>query len=313
MRTRLTELLGIKYPLIQGPMAWATESKLAIAVGEAGGAGIIACGGRETAWVREEVNRVRKATDKTFGLNLVMMDENREDICKVAQEEKVPFVTLSAGNPLPYIEPLKKAGIKVLCVVPSLRLAKRVEDNGADAIIIEGMEAGGHIGTLTTMALLTQIIPEIKIPVMAAGGIADGRGLAAALLMGAEGVQIGTAFLVAEECQIHQSSKQRLLQAVDTDSVVTGLTRGHAVRSLKNSFTEKYLHLERSGAPIEELDRLASGTLRLAFEEGDIEKGSIQAGQSLTLLKEIKPARLIIEGIVKDAAELLKNAPRLVQ
>lgn len=313
MRTRLTELLGIKYPLIQGPMAWATESKLAIAVGEAGGAGIIACGGREAAWVREEIIRVRKATDKTFGLNLVMMDENREDICKVAQEEKVPFVTLSAGNPLPYIEPLKKAGIKVLCVVPNLRLAKRVEGSGADAIIIEGMEAGGHIGTLTTMALMTQIIPEIKIPVMAAGGIADGRGLAAALLMGAEGVQIGTAFLVAEECQIHSNTKQRLLQAVDTDSVITGLTIGHAVRGIKNSFTEKYLHLERSSAPIEELDRLASGTLRLAFEEGDIENGYMQAGQSLTLLKEIKPARLIIEGIVKDAAELLKNAPRLVQ
>lgn len=312
MKTRLTELLGIKHPIIQGPMAWISDAKLALAVGEAGGAGVIACGGREPGWVREEIKKIRKATDKVFGLNLVMMEKNKDEMFKIAIEEEVPFVTLSAGNPLPYIEPLKNAGSKVICVVPNLRLAKRVEENGADAIVIEGMEAGGHIGTLTTMALMTQVIPEIKIPTIAAGGIADGRGLAAALLMGAQGVQIGTAFLVAEECTTHPRYKQRILEAVDTDTVVTGFLRGHAVRGFKNSFSEKYLQLETSGAPSEELDRLATGTNRRAVVEGDLENGFVIAGQSIYHLKEIRPARLIIEEIVGEATELLKKAPVLV-
>lgn len=313
MKTRLTQLLGITHPIIQGPMAWATESTLAAAVGEAGGAGVIASGGRDPGWVRAEIKKIRSITEKPFGLNLVLMDNNKEEICQVAVEEKVPFATLSAGNPLPLIEPLKKAGVKVFCVVPNVRLAKRVEKSGADGVIIEGMEAGGHIGNLTTMALMTQVIPEIKIPVIAAGGFADGRGLAAALLMGAQGIQMGTAFLAAQECQVHPKYKESILEALDTDTVVTGFTRGLSTRGLKNPFSEKFLQLERSGAPTEELMRLATGTNHLAIVEGDVENGFVQAGQSLTLIKAIKPARQIIEEIVLEAVKLLQNAPSLAQ
>jgi len=312
MRTKLTELLGIKYPVIQGSMAWVSESKLAIAVAEAGGAGVIACGGREPNWVREEIRAVRKATNKPFGVNVILQADNIEDMVELVITEKVPFVTLSAGNPIPHIARLKAAGIKVFCVVPSLKLAKRVEESGADALIIEGMESGGHIGSLTTLALMTQVIPEIKIPVIAAGGIADGRGMAAALLMGAAGIQMGTAFLVAEECQVHPNFKEKVLAAVDTDSVATGLSRGHAARQLKNSFTEQFLALERSGAPQAELDEMARGRNRLAAVVGDMENGSVQTGQSLTVIKEIRPARVIIEEIVNDAINILKKAPSII-
>ncbi len=313
MKTRLTELLGITYPIIQGPMAWVSESTLAAAVAKAGGTGVIACGGREEAWVREEIENVRELTDKPFGINVALLAANKEEMIRVACSEKVPFVTLGAGNPVPYIEQLKNAGIKVFCVVPNLKLSKRVEERGADGIIIEGMEAGGHIGTLTTMALLTQVLPEIKIPVVAAGGIADGRGAAAALLMGAVGVQMGTRFLASEEAKVHPRFKKRLIEAVDTDSVVTGYSRGAGVRSLRNTFTEKYLALERAGAPIEEMDKLATGTNRLSSVEGDIENGAVQAGQSLTVIKEILPVKQIIKEIMEEAVLLLKNAPLLAQ
>jgi len=309
---KLTKLLGIKYPIIQGPMAWITEAELAIAVGEAGGAGVIACGSRNAAWIREEVKKVRAATDKPFGLNVPLLDLNKDELLRTACEEKVPFVTIGAGNPIPYIESFKKAGIKVICVIPNLKLAKRVEDNGADAIVIEGMEAGGHIGSITTMALLTNIIPEMKIPVIAAGGIADGRGMAAAFLMGAAGVQIGTAFLLAEECTVHMNVKRRLIEAMDTDSVVTGLLHGHSARCLKNDFTEKYLGLERTAAPQEKMDQLATGTSRLSAVEGDIANGSVFAGQSLVRLKSIRPVREIIESIYNEAVEVLNKAPGLL-
>lgn len=313
MKTRLTELLNIKYPVIQGPMAWVSESRLAIAVAEAGGIGIIASGGRDSSWVREEIRAVRKATAKPFGVNVTLLAENKEELIETAVNEKVPLITLGAGNPLPYIEMIKRAGIKVFCVVPNLKLAKRVEQNGVDAVIIEGMESGGHIGSLTTMALMTQVIPEVKIPVIVAGGIADGRGMAAALLMGASGIQMGTAFLVSEECQVHPNLKEKILGAIDTDSVATGLSRGSAARGIKNAFTEQYLALERSGAPQTELDKFASGRNRLASVQGDVENGSVQAGQSLTVLKEIKPVKRIIEDIVQEAVENLKKAPTLVQ
>lgn len=312
MRTKLTELLGIKFPVIQGPMAWVSEAKLAVAVGEAGGAGVIGSGGRDAAWVKEEIRDVKRATNKPFGINVTLLAENKDEIIQAAIEEKVPFITLGAGNPVPYIKPIKAAGIKVFCVVPNLKLAKRVEESGADAIIIEGMESGGHIGSLTTLALMTQIIPEVKIPVIAAGGIADGRGMAAALLMGAAGIQMGTAFLVAEECQIHPNFKKKILAAIDTDSVATGLSRGHAARGLKNTFTEQFLSMERAGVPQAELDEFARGRNRLASVEGDVENGSVQAGQSLTVLKEIRSARVIIEEIVKDAEKLLISAPQIV-
>lgn len=313
MKTKLTELLGIKYPVIQGAMAWVSESKLAIAVAEAGGAGVIACGGRDVAWTQAEIRAVKKVSNKPFGINVPLMAPNAADIINLAIAEKVPFITLGAGNPVPYIEMIKKAGIVIICVVPNLKLAKRVEASGADAIIIEGMEAGGHIGTLTSMALMTQIIPEVNLPVIAAGGIADGRGMAAALLMGADGIQMGTAFMVAEECQVHLDFKKKLLSAIDTDSVVTGYGSSHAVRCLKNSFTEKYLQLMMNCAPQEELDRLATGTSRLAPVEGDVDNGAVHAGQSLTVLKEIRTTQVIIEEIVKEAENVLMKAPNLVQ
>lgn len=313
MKTRLTELLGIEYPIIQGGMAWISEATLAGAVSQAGGAGVIATGGRDVAWVREEIRKVKAMTKKPFGVNITLLWKNKEEIINVVCEEGVSFVTLGAGNPVPYIAKLHQAGIKVLPVIPNVKLAKRVEENGADAIIIEGMEAGGHIGTLTTMALMTQVIPAVKIPVVVAGGIVDGRGLAAALIMGGEGVQMGTRFLASQECQVHPNFKKRLLEAVDTDSVVTGYSRGHGVRGLKNEFTEKYLALERSGAPQEVLDRLATGTNRLAAVEGDIVNGLVQAGQSLTPITEILPVQEIMETIIKEAREILLNAPKLVR
>ncbi|KJS83115.1 MAG: 2-nitropropane dioxygenase [Peptococcaceae bacterium BICA1-8] len=311
MKTNLTKLLGIKYPIIQGGMAWVSEAILTSAVSNAGGAGIIASGGRDVEWVRNEVRKTKKLTDKPFGVNIVLMDKDKDEKIAMLCEEKVDFVALGAGNPVPYIKKLKDAGIKVIPVVPSVKLAKRVEESGADALVIEGMEAGGHIGTLTTMALLTNVIPDIKIPVIAAGGIADGRGMAAALLMGAQGVQIGSKFLLARECMLHPNAKKRIIQAVDTDSVVTGYSRGHGVRGLRNAFTEKFLELERSGASEEALNELAMGTSRLALVEGDVENGLVHVGQSLAPLKEIKSAVEIIDELIREAQETLRNAVNL--
>lgn len=312
MSTKLTTMLNIKYPIIQGGMAWVSDGKLAAAVSEAGGAGIIAAGGREAQWVREQIHLAKKLTDKPFGVNVQLMANNKEEIIDVICEEKISFVTLGAGNPVPFFEQLDKAGIKKIPVVPNVKLAKRVQDKGADAIVIEGMEAGGHIGILTTMALMTQVIPAIDIPVIVAGGFADGRGLAAALIMGASGIQMGTRFLLAEECAVHEKFKQKLIAAVDTDTVVTGLASGHAVRGVKNKFTEHFLELERQGVPEDELARLATGTNRLAAVEGDVENGMVQAGQSLLPLTKIEPAKNIIENIVAQAKQVLAKVPDLV-
>ena len=238
MKTKVTELLGIKYPVLQGAMAWVSEANLAAAVSNAGGAGIIATGGRTTEWTREEIRKAKTLTDKPFGVNVMLMAPNRDEIVSVICEEKVAFVTLGAGNPVVYFERLHAAGVKVIPVVPSVKLAKRVEAAGADAIVIEGMEAGGHIGTQSTMALLTNVIPEVKLPVIAAGGIADGRGIAAALLMGADGVQMGSRFLLTEECGLHPNAKARIIQAVDTDSVATGVTHTQGARVLKIAFPD---------------------------------------------------------------------------
>ena len=310
MPTRLTALLNIRYPIIQGAMAWVSEARLVAAVADTGGAGVIAAGGRSAAWVREQIRLARTLTDKPFGVNVQLMADNKQEIVDTVCEEGVPFVTLGAGDPLPFFPQLTAAGVKKIPVVPSVRLARRVEEHGADAIVIEGMEAGGHIGTLTTMALMTQVIPEVHLPVVAAGGFADGRGLAAAL--GAAGVQMGTRFLVAEECAVHVNCKQRLLAATDTDSVVTGLLSGHAVRGLRNKFTALFLQREKSCAPQEELDRLATGTNRRAAVEGDADNGMIQAGQSLLPLRRIEPVRDIVTGIVQEAQRLLEGAPHLL-
>jgi enoyl-[acyl-carrier protein] reductase II len=312
MSTKLTKLLGIKYPVLQGGMAWVSESILTAAVSNAGGAGIIASGGRTTEWVRDEIRKTKSLTDKPFGVNIMLMAANKDEVVDVICSEKVAFVTLGAGNPVPYIDKLHQAGIKVIPVVPSVKLAKRVEAAGADAIVIEGMEAGGHIGTLTTMALLTNVLPEVSLPVVAAGGIADGRGIAAALLMGAAGVQMGSRFLLTEECQLHQAAKQMIVAAQDTDSVVTGYSRGHGVRGLKNKFTEKYLQFEVQGTPQEELDKLAIGTSRLAAVDGDVENGLVQVGQSLNVLKEIKSAQAVMEDLMAEAKAVLAKAKDLL-
>lgn len=311
MDTRLTELLGIKVPIIQGAMAWISEANLASAVSNAGGAGIIAAGGRDKEWIRNEIRKTKEMTDGPFGVNIVLMDPQKEEIIDAVCSERVDFVTLGAGNPVPYFEKFKNAGIKVIPVVPSVKLAKRVEANGADAVVIEGMEAGGHIGNQTIMALMTNVIPEVKIPVIAAGGIADGRGIAAALIMGASGVQIGSKFLLTRECRVHSNVKEKIIAATDTDSVVTGYSRGHGVRGLKNNFTEEYLELERSGAPQEVLDRLATGRNRLSAIEGDMENGSVQVGQSLNALKEVKSVSEVVEDLMAETVKVLASANKV--
>ena len=310
MAKSITEVLGIKYPIIQGGMAWISDANLAAAVSNAGGAGIISCGGRTTEYVREEIRKAKQLTDKPFGVNVMLMAPNKDEIVDVICEEKPAFVTLGAGNPVPYFAKLKEAGIKVIPVIPNVKLAKRVAAAGADAMVAEGMEAGGHIGVLTTMALMTQVIPEIKdIPVVMAGGFGDGRGLAAAMLMGAGGVQMGTRFLVAEECSVHENMKQKLIEAVDTDTIVTGLTLGGAVRGIKNKFSTEFVQKENEGKTSkEELIRMATGTNKLAAVEGDVVNGMMQAGQSLTVLQKVEPVATIIEDIMKQARETLSAA-----
>lgn len=310
MAKSITEVLGIKYPIIQGGMAWISDAKLAAAVSNAGGAGIISCGGRTTEYVREEIRKAKQLTDKPFGVNVMLMAPNKDEIVDVICEEKPAFVTLGAGNPVPYFAKLKEVGIKVIPVIPNVKLAKRVAAAGADAMVAEGMEAGGHIGVLTTMALMTQVIPEIKdIPVVMAGGFGDGRGLAAAMLMGAGGVQMGTRFLVAEECSVHENMKQKLIEAVDTDTIVTGLTLGGAVRGIKNKFSTEFVQKENEGKTSkEELIRMATGTNKLAAVEGDVINGMMQAGQSLTVLQKVEPVATIIEDIMKQARETLSAA-----
>lgn len=310
MAKSITEVLGIKYPIIQGGMAWISDAKLAAAVSNAGGAGIISCGGRTTEYVREEIRKAKQLTDKPFGVNVMLMAPNKDEIVDVICEEKPAFVTLGAGNPVPYFAKLKEAGIKVIPVIPNVKLAKRVAAAGAEAMVAEGMEAGGHIGVLTTMALMTQVIPEIKdIPVVMAGGFGDGRGLAAAMLMGAGGVQMGTRFLVAEECSVHENMKQKLIEAVDTDTIVTGLTLGGAVRGIKNKFSTEFVQKENEGKTSkEELIRMATGTNKLAAVEGDVVNGMMQAGQSLTVLQKVEPVATIIEDIMKQARETLSAA-----
>ncbi len=307
MKTKLTELLNIKFPIIQGAMAWVSEANLAAAVSNAGGAGIIAAGGRDAAWVKEQIDLARTLTDKPFGVNVVLQDKDKDEKIDLICNEKVAFVTLGAGNPVPYIEKFKNAGIKVIPVVPNIKLAKRVEENGADALIIEGMEAGGHIGRLTSLSLMTQVIPEIKIPVIAAGGFAEGRGLAAALVMGASGIQAGTRFYASKECTAHINAKNAIVAAGDSDTDITGYIRGNHVRGLKNKMTEKYLELEKQHAPYEQLHDLIVGTSRSAPIDGDVEWGLVQAGQSLSVITSLKSCEEIINDMVKEAKEAIEN------
>lgn len=312
MKTRLTTLLGIKYPIIQGAMAWTSDANLAAAVSNGGGAGIIAAGGRTSEWVRDEIRKAKALTDKPFGVNVMLMAPNASEIVDIVCEEKVAFVTLGAGNPVPHIPAFKAAGVKVIPVVPNVKLADRIEKAGADAMIIEGMEGGGHIGTQTTMALMSNVlaVPH-SIPVIVAGGISDGRAMAAALLMGADGVQIGSRFILTTECPTHPAAKEAILKASDTDSAVTGFSRGSAVRCLKNDFTEEFLSLERAGAPQAELDKLATGTNRMGAVEGDLKRGAVLVGQSLNVLKDILPCKEVIERLISEAKATLSKAKEI--
>lgn len=313
MKTKLTELLNIKYPIIQGAMAWVSEANLAAAVSNAGGAGVIATGGREVAWIKEQIDLARTLTDKPFGVNVVLQDKDKDEKIDLICNEKVPFVTLGAGNPVPYIQKLKNAGIKVIPVVPNIKLAKRVEENGADALIIEGMEAGGHIGKISTLSLMTQVIPEINIPVIAAGGISDGRGLAAALVMGASGIQAGTRFYASKECTAHINAKNAIVAAGDSDTDITGYIRGNHVRGIKNKMTEKYLELEKEHAPYEQLHDLIVGTSRSAPIDGDVEWGLVQAGQSLSVITSVKSCQEIINDMIKEAEGAIQNVYKTLQ
>ena len=287
MKTRITELLGIEYPIIQGGMAWVAESHLAAAVSAAGGLGLIGGANAPAEVIRNYIREVKAVTDKPFGVNVMLMSPYADEVAKVIVEEGVKVVTTGAGNPEKYMEMWKAAGIKVIPVVASVALAKRMERYGADAVVAEGTESGGHIGEATTMTLVPQVVDAVSIPVIAAGGIGDGRGIAAAFMLGAEAVQMGTRFLVAKECTVHQNYKDRVLKAKDIDSTVTGRTHGHPVRCLRNQMTREYVKLENEGKSFEELEYLTLGTLRKAVQEGDVTNGTVMAGQ----IAKSRPAR----------------------
>lgn len=307
-KTRVCELCGIEYPIFQGGMAWVSDYYLAASVSNAGGLGIIAAGHFPPDEVREQIRRAKELTDKPFGVNVMLMSPYADEIIKVVVEEKVPVITTGAGNPGKYVKFLKEHGVKVIPVVASVALAKRMEREGVDAVIAEGMESGGHIGDITTMALVPQVVDAVNIPVIAAGGIGDARGFLAALFLGAEGVQMGTRFALSKECNVHPNWKRMYLKAKDRDTVVTGRSTGHPVRVIRNKLARKFEQLEREGAPPEELEKLGAGALKAAAVDGDVEWGSVMAGQVVGLLKEEKSVKEIIEDIIEGAKRLLKEA-----
>lgn len=304
----ICELLNIEYPLIQGGMANIADHRLAAAVSNAGGLGLIASGGNNGEWVRNEIKKCKELTDKPFGVNIMLMNPHAASIAQVVVEENVKVVTTGAGNPGTYIDSWKQAGIVVIPVVPSVALAKRVEKAGADAVVVEGTEAGGHIGELTTMALVPQVVDNVNIPVIAAGGIADRRQVLAAFALGAKGIQVGTVILASEECPIHINYKNKILEAKDTETIVTGrVTGGAPVRVLKNQMARTYIKLTEQGANREELEKLTLGSLRRAVVDGDVDTGSFMAGQVAGMINEIKPVKQIIEDLFKDLNKYKNN------
>lgn len=307
----ITEILNSKYPLIQGGMANIANALLASAVSNAGGFGLIGAGGYDAEWVRQEIRKCRELTDKPFGVNIMLMSPHAKDIAKVVIEEKVSVVTTGAGNPGIYMEEWKKAGIKIIPVVPSVALAQRVERAGADAVIAEGCESGGHIGELTTFALVPQIVDNVKIPVIAAGGIADKRGVLAAFALGAKGVQVGTVLLATLECPIHENYKQMVIDAKDTSTVVTGRQTSAPVRVLKNPMANHYLSMTKEGATLEELEKLTLGSLRKAVFDGDKENGSFMAGQIAGMIKEIKSMKQVLIELF-DGVDAYKDSLEVV-
>lgn len=308
MRTDVTKLLEIEYPILQGGMAWVAEHHLATAVSEAGGLGLIGAASAPGEWVREQIRKVKERTEKPFGVNIMLMSPYADEVAKVVAEEGVKVVTTGAGNPEKYMKLWKDAGIKVIPVVASVALAKRMERCGADAVVAEGSEAGGHIGENTTMVLVPQIADAVSIPVIAAGGIADGRGVAASLMLGASAVQIGTHFVVTKESVVHENYKKCIIKAKDIDSKVTGRSTGHPIRVLRNQMTKEYLRLEKEGASFEELEKLTLGALRKAVVEGDVVNGSLMAGLSAGLVKEEFSCRELIQKLMSEAEACLKGA-----
>ena len=306
MKTRITDILGTEAPVIQGGMAWVAEWNLAAAVSQAGGLGIIGAASAPPEIVREQIRKVKELTDKPFGVNIMMLNPNAPEVAKIVIEEKVPVVTTGAGSPAKFMADWKAAGVKVIPVVASVAMAVMMERGGADAVVAEGSEAGGHIGSTSTMSLVPQVVDAVKIPVIAAGGIADGRGMAAAFMLGAEGIQMGTRFVAAEESIVHENFKKRLCKASDIDSVVTGATTGHPIRVLRNKMTKEYIKLEQEGAPFEELEKLTLGSLRKAVMDGDIDNGSLMSGQIAGMIKDVKTCKEIISSIVSDAEKLMK-------
>ena len=306
MKTRVTELLGIEKPIIQGGMAWVAESHLAAAVSNAGGFGLIGAANAPADVVRNYIHEARELTDKPFGVNIMLMSPFAEDIAQLVTEEKVAAVTTGAGNPEKYMAQWKAAGIKVIPVIASVALAKRMERVGADAVVAEGTESGGHIGQATTMTLVPQVVDAVQIPVIAAGGIGDGRGMAAAFMLGAEAVQMGTRCCVADECVIHDKYKDRILKAKDIDSEVTGRSHGHPVRGLRNKMTREYLKLEAEGASFEQLENLTLGGLRKAVVEGDTDNGSVLAGQIAGMITKRQSCQEIVDEVMDQAERLLK-------
>ncbi|MEG2290811.1 MAG: enoyl-[acyl-carrier-protein] reductase FabK [Clostridium sp.] len=305
-KTRITELLNIEYPIFQGGMAWIADASLAAATSEAGGLGIIT-GAAPTDWVRNEIKKAKALTKKPFGVNIMLMSDNADEIAMLVCEEDVKVVTTGAGSPGKYMDMWKAKGIKVIPVVPSVALAKRMERSGADAVIAEGTESGGHVGQLTTMTLVPQVVDACTIPVIAAGGIADGRGVAAAFMLGAQGVQLGTRFLVAKECTVHQNYKDKVLKAKDIDTDVTGRVTGHPVRVLRNRLSRSFLKAEKEGASIEELEELGRGSLPRAARDGDIEMGSVMAGQSAGLVVKEETCRELILEIFEEAEKTING------
>lgn len=297
--SRITELLNIKYPIIQGGMAWISDATLAAAVSEAGGLGIIS-GVGDTEDVRAEIKKTKSLTKKPFGINIMLMRDNIDEIAKLVCDEQVAVVTTGAGSPGKYIENWKKHNVKVIPVVPSVAIAKRMEKFGADAVIVEGMEAGGHIGQLTTMSLVPQVVDAVDIPVIAAGGIGDGRGIAASFMLGACGVQMGTRFLVSKECKVHENYKDRVLNAKDIDTEVTGTSTSHPVRVLRNKLTREYIKLEKTNANLEEIEALGKGALRKAVVDGDVNNGSVMAGQIAGLVSKKQTCKEIIDELISE-------------
>src|SRR3712207_846526 len=305
--SKICEILEIQYPIFQGAMAWIADSSLAAAVSNAGDLGIIAAGNAAVEVIREEIRKTKQLTNKPFGVNIMLLSPYAEENTDLVCEEGIKVITTGAGNPGKYMDKWKSKGIKVIPVVPSVALAKRMERAGADAVIVEGCEAGGHIGELTTMVLVPQVVDAIDIPVIAAGGIGDGRGVVAAFMLGADGVQLGTRFLVADECNVHENYKQKVLSAKDIDTVVTARCTGHPVRVIRNKLARKYLDLEKQGISKEEMEGLGTGTLRKAVVEGDVDAGSIMAGQIAGLVKKKQSCSEIIQELFTEAESVVST------